>query len=309
LQVIHAEAVAFAYEGIREAFVREASGHSEAASKVFPGYNETLESQNIVPVVHQLYSSGVRSGHIAHAHACTCFKYRKKKLKWSCKHGKTCREGRNSDENVADDELDDATVLIGDIDDALGQDASAVDDQDREDKPSPRTMGQILPGPYGDLALRHYADDVMPRGVMPTLAELGRDVRSTTEFTVAYYSALEKKQKTFEYTFNGTTIKWPVNTTRRCGMTVATLLAALQLIHGDKTSYEHAFMVYVVHMASLSLHQMGKWLCGLQQTSAMLLKATVLGTPREAQIRCRGWPSGPRVHRREAGQALLSHRQ
>jgi len=119
---------------------------------------------------------------------------------------------------------------------------------------------------------------------MPTLAELGRDVRSTTEFTVAYYSALEKKQKTFEYTFNGTTIKWPVNTTRRCGMTVATLLAALQLIHGDKTSYEHAFMVYVVHMASLSLHQMGKWLCGLQQTSAMLLKATVLGTPREAQI-------------------------
>jgi len=77
LQVIHAEAVAFAYEGIREAFVREASGHS---SKVFPGYNETLESQNVVPIVHQLYSLGVRSGHIAHAHACTCFKYRKKKL-------------------------------------------------------------------------------------------------------------------------------------------------------------------------------------------------------------------------------------
>jgi len=99
---------------------------------------------------------------------------------------------------------------------------------------------------------------------MPTLDELGQDVMSTTGFTVAYYSALEKKEKTFSYTFNGTTIEWPVNTTRRCGMTVATLLAALQLIHGDETSYDHAFMVYVVHMASLSLHQMGKWLCGKQ---------------------------------------------
>jgi hypothetical protein len=37
---------------------------------------------------------------------------------------------------------------------------------------------------------------------MPTLAELERDVMSTTGFTVAYYSALEKKQKTFSYTFN-----------------------------------------------------------------------------------------------------------
>ena len=106
-----------AYEAIREA-----SGHSEA----FPGYTETLERQNVVPVVHQMYASGSRRGHIAHAYACTCFK-----LKWSCKHGKTCREGRSSDENVADDEPDDATALI-DLDDALGQDASVVDDQDRK---------------------------------------------------------------------------------------------------------------------------------------------------------------------------------
>jgi hypothetical protein len=60
-------------------------------------------------------------------------------------------------ENVADDELDVATVLIGELEAALSQHASAVDGQakkgrgkrssDGEVKPSPRTMGQILKGP------------------------------------------------------------------------------------------------------------------------------------------------------------------